>query len=1181
MATPPPGFRPRPENSFEDIYRCLDLGIAVYDPVDEGGDFVLVALNPAAEQISQVTCAEVCGQRLSEAFPGAEDMGITAALRRVHQTGAHESLPPLPYHDEYRGKGWYKNDLYRLDSGQLIAVYSDVTADIGRRAALEESETRYQLLTESLAEGIFDWDAKGDYIYLSPALKAQLGYRNSEFPNSLRSLAAATKPSEQAGILEAFEAYIKGTSTRWDHKYQLRHKNGQYLWVHSRGTALRDVHTGRVLRVLGVHIDIDDEQRAREQSEDRRRTLAALFQSLPDLFFLIDKESLILDYQASKATELYLPPEQFVGRRMVDVIPGEIATQLRPALDTALREQRITTIDYALKVADATQFFEARIAPIDADRAALIARNVTQRKEAEHRLNERVKELQGLYQIYRRAQYESDIEELAAASARLLAEAMQEPGDVYVSLHLVGRQWHYGNEDADGEQFTAAIDDPDNPHSQISIRCSKAEPPLQEEREMLAAAALAIELWIKDERVERQLKVYERIFASTRDQIALIDPDLHYALVNPAYANRIGLSPRDIQGRSVREVVHDDYQTLIEPNLKIALEGSVVQFQHWRAATGDRGLYMNVLYTPYEELGRVRGVIASMHDITDLHDAEAGLRRAAQVFSSSVEAVLMTDQRGQILDANEAFCEITGHSRSDVLGNNVSLLRSGMHSDSFYDAMLQTIASSGRWRGEIWTQRKGGKSIPCLMTVSEVRSETGELTGYVGVFSDITSIKENEQRLELLAHRDPLTGLSNRTELSKHLKSRISRARTEHQPFTLMFIDLDHFKDVNDALGHSAGDHLLKLVTDRLASVLRDNDVLARVGGDEFVALLQGNDTAKNASVIASKILDALKPSFRIASDEVEISASVGICCYPQDGSDAETLLRNADTAMYEAKSAGRNTWRCYSEQMTQAAQRHMLILNSLRRATSRDEMSLLFQPKFDAHSESLCGFEALLRWKHRKLGAIDTQEFITVAEQSGLIDELDYWVFEQVCQHIRHWRSLDLAPPRIAINVSGRTLHDADFFSTLSGLFERYEIAHDEVQLELTETALLPNFSAGNGVLDKVHALGLGIAVDDFGTGYSSLAYLRKLPVTELKIDASFVRDVVANADAAAITRTIFAMAQTLKLQVVAEGVETEEQLEFLRELGTLQIQGYYFSHPLTAKEVQALLEQRKATDR
>jgi diguanylate cyclase (GGDEF)-like protein/PAS domain S-box-containing protein len=1140
-----------------------------------------VALNPAAEHISQATCADVCGRRLSEAFPGADEMGILAALRRVHQSGAHESLPPLQYRDDYRGEAWYTNDLYRLDSGQLIAVYSDVTADIQHRAALEESETRYRLLTESLAEGIFDWDARGDYIYLSPALKAQLGYRDSEFPNSLGSLLATARPCERDEIESAFESFIKGLDTLWDRKFQLQHKSGHYLWIHSRGTVLRDAGSGRALRLLGVHINIDEEQRNQEQSEERRKTLNALFQALPDLFFLLERDSLILDYQASNAIDLYRPPDQFVGKRMIDVLPEEVAVQLQPALDSALAEQRVTSFDYALDTDEGVHHFEARIAPIGADRAALIARNVTQRKKAEHRLQERMKELQGLYQVYRLTQQIRDIEELAPAVARLLAEAMQAPDDVYVSLELVGRQWCHGNEDTDGEEFASSIDDPDYPQSQVGIRCSKAQPPLEEEREMLAAAALAIELWIKDDRAERQLRVYERIVASTRDQIALIDADLRYALVNSAYADRVGLSPRDIQGRSVREVIQDDYTTLIEPNLKTALEGSVVQFQHWRAAVGDQWVYMNVLYTPYEESGRVRGVIASMHDITALHEAEAGLRRAAQVFSSSVEAVLMTDRHGVILDGNEAFFEITDQPRSDVLGNHVSILRSGMHSDSFYDAMLQTIAASGRWRGELWVLRKNGESFPCLMTVSEVRSEMGELTGYVGVFSDITSIKENEQRLELLANQDPLTGLSNRTQLSKHLSSRISRARSEHQPFTLMFIDLDHFKDVNDALGHSAGDRLLKLVSKRLTSVLRDNDVLARVGGDEFVAVLQGNDTTKNASVIASKILEALKPSFQIASDEVEISASVGICCYPQDGTDAETLLRNADTAMYEAKSAGRNTWRCYSEQMTEAAQRHMLILNSLRRATSRKEMSLVFQPQFDAHSQVLCGFEALLRWKHGQLGAIDTQEFIAVAEQSGLIDDLDYWVFEQVCQHIKHWRSLDLAPPRVAVNVSGRTLHDQDFLPTVSGLFKRYEIAHDEVELELTETALLPSFSVGNGVLDKVRALGLGIAVDDFGTGYSSLAYLRKLPVTELKIDASFVRDVVANADAAAITKTIFAMAQTLKLQVVAEGVETKEQLEFLQELGTLRIQGYLFSHPLSAQDAQALLEQRKATNR
>jgi diguanylate cyclase (GGDEF)-like protein/PAS domain S-box-containing protein len=696
---------------------------------------------------------------------------------------------------------------------------------------------------------------------------------------------------------------------------------------------------------------------------------------------------------------------------------------------------------------------------------------------------------------------------------------------------------------------------------------------------MLEAAALALELWLRDERAQAQLETYEHIVANTQDQIALVDEQLRFKVVNAAYAARLGLKPEELEGRYLRDIIfEDDFASLLEPNLKKALNGSTVQFQHWRSAPNGQRMYMNVLYTPYEEHRGIRGVIASVHDISSLYKAEEKLRRAAQVFNSSAEAVLMTDVKGNITDANEAFAEITGYSVDEVLGRNASIIRSDRHPQSFYDEIFNSIRTTGRWRGEIWIRRRNGDLVPCLTTVARVLSDWGELNGYVGVFSDISNIKDNEHRLELLAHHDPLTGLSNRTQLSRSLQNRISRARSEQQSFTLMFIDLDHFKDINDALGHSAGDALLQLAGERLLGVLRDGDVLARVGGDEFVVMLQGMETAQNASTIATKIIEALKQTFSIAGNEVHISASVGICCYPEDGTDAETLLRNADTAMYEAKSAGRGTWRCYSQEMTEAAQRHMTLLAALRQARARGELYLVYQPKFDAHSEALSGFEALLRWRHSGLGAVNTQEFILVAEQAGLISELDYWVLDEVCSQIKDWRQQGLNPPRIAVNISARTLHDTGFIATVSKLLTDHQISSDSIQLELTETALLPGVDGANKALSQIRELGLGIAVDDFGTGYSSLSYLRTLPVTELKIDASFVRDVVSSPDAATIAETIFAMAKSLKLQVVAEGVETRAQLDFLRNLGPLQIQGFYLSRPLSVDDTQRLLTKETA---
>ncbi|EED32827.1 sensory box protein [gamma proteobacterium NOR5-3] len=480
---------------------------------------------------------------------------------------------------------------------------------------------------------------------------------------------------------------------------------------------------------------------------------------MPDLFFLVDSDSRIIDFKTGDTGALYRKPEQFLGKRMSDVLPAGVGSQISAKLAETLEQQSLTSFEYSMTIDRELQHFEARIAPIDATHAALIARNITARKTAHQQLQERMKELDGLYKTYRLIQIETDLEHLAPAVLQVIAEAMQAPDEVHASISIDGRCWEHGDDSADGQIISAPIKSPKDKAARITVRFNQRTPPVAEEEEVLRAVATAIELWLKDDEAQAQLELYQRVVADTRDQIALIDHRLHYKMVNAAYAARLGLNPEELIGKAVGSVIEDQLFTdTIEPKLKEALTGSSVQYQQWRPQPDGSRAYMNVLYTPYKEHRGVRGVIASMHDITDLYQAQEQLRRAARVFSSSAEAVLMTDVDGAITDVNEAFEKIAGYKLEDVVGQHYSILESGRHPPSFFSAIFNDIERTGFWHGEMWNKRRSGEVFPCLITVSQVLSEEGELSGYVAVFSDISSIKDNEHRLELLAHHDPLTG---------------------------------------------------------------------------------------------------------------------------------------------------------------------------------------------------------------------------------------------------------------------------------------------------------------------------------------------------------------------------------------------------------------------------------------
>lgn len=551
------------------------------------------------------------------------------------------------------------------------------------------------------------------------------------------------------------------------------------------------------------------------------------------------------------------------------------------------------------------------------------------------------------------------------------------------------------------------------------------------------------------------------------------------------------------------------------------------------------------------------------------HQDQEHLRQAAVVFDCTREGVLVSDRNGLIVHVNRALVEITGYTPQEVLGQSPSMFKSGRHGPAFYQDVFESLKNTGQWHGEIWNRRKSGEVYPQWQTIRSICDAKGQVSHYVAVFSDISAIKNSQTELMRLAHHDPLTDLPNRLLFTDRTEQALASAQRHKTGCALLMIDLDHFKIINDSLGHNVGDLLLKEVGERLLSVFGKGFTVARLGGDEFAVLIENCSQVAQAAALAQQILEVMKGAFLVDQHQLFISASVGISLFPNDALNAEQLLRNADSALFKAKSSGREGYAMYTEELTAHAQYRVEVASDLRRALEQHELRVFYQPVHDLSTSRLIGVEALVRWQHPQRGLVAPGEFIPIAERTGLIAEIDAWVLEQSCWQMRQWQAAGIELSFVAVNISSRLFARPELYQLVSTVLADTGLDPALLELEVTESAVMDNSEVALEQMHHLRELGLRLAIDDFGTGFSSLLRLKRMPVQKLKIDQGFVAGLPGDDDDVAIVRAVIALAQSMGMQVHAEGIEHIEQAQFLLNYNCDLGQGYWFGRPMPASEL------------
>ena len=663
-------------------------------------------------------------------------------------------------------------------------------------------------------------------------------------------------------------------------------------------------------------------------------------------------------------------------------------------------------------------------------------------------------------------------------------------------------------------------------------------------------------------------KRFRRFFEMNSSTMLLIEPQTGKIVdANESAANYYGYSQTDLIGMFIGNI------NLLSPDsisaeMQMAVDEKRNYFNFLHRLSSGEVRDVEVYATPIVSGGQ-KQLFTIVHDITDRKRAQDSMRVTASVFEITQEGIVITDSSNNIIDVNPAFTRITGYDRNEAVGKNPKILNSGRQDKSFFEAMWQSLDTQKSWRGEIWNRRKSGEIYPEMLSISALCDSDGKVLRHVAVFSDISHLKEHEAELTRVAHYDPLTGIPNRLLLADRMKQNISQTSRDQNMMAVCYLDLDGFKPINDTMGHEVGDAILVEVSKRIENTIRGGDTVARLGGDEFVILLLGLEKGEESQTTLERLLKSIAEPIMVQNQTMRVTASIGVSIYPNDNEDPDTLMRHADQAMYVAKESGKNRYHIYDVEMDKRARNQNTFLQSIRCALEQDQFELYYQPKINLRTKKLVGAEALIRWRHPERGVLPPSEFLRHIENTGLDIDIGEWVTKTALAQMEQWRKEGLSI-EVSINISGYHLESAGFVSKLKQLLFLYpDLPASKLQIEVLETVALNDIKVVREIISSCRELGVSFALDDFGTGYSSLSYLNALPVDALKIDQTFVRDMLEDEGDRAIVAGVIALAKAFHRQTVAEGIETTAHIQVLEGMGCDIGQGYGIARPMPASEL------------
>ncbi|SFR53228.1 bifunctional diguanylate cyclase/phosphodiesterase [Thiomicrospira sp. ALE5] len=673
---------------------------------------------------------------------------------------------------------------------------------------------------------------------------------------------------------------------------------------------------------------------------------------------------------------------------------------------------------------------------------------------------------------------------------------------------------------------------------------------------------------------QKDWQMFQGILDHSSVMIYAFDHNGECLLANQKVAELFGLaSPLDVIGQKREQLMSlQDSNRHFQHDMEVIRSKKPLQLKEDMVKNGKILYFLTDKFPLFDSNNQVFAVGGITYDITEQTEYEKQLTISNEIFNKGQDGIMICDPDGLILSVNNSFEKITGYSEPECLKRNPRFLSSGRHPKTFYQAFWDSLIQFGHWRGEIWNKRKSGEIYPQELSVSAIKDTQGNLINYLGVFNDITAKKQAEEEVVHLAFYDGLTGVANRLLLRERTEQLISEASREPIAFSLMFIDLDHFKEVNDVHGHDMGDLLLKQVTQRINQLIRPQDTLARLGGDEF-AILFPKINPFNSLDLGERLVTTLAEPYLIQDANLHISASIGIALFPDDAKDYNTLLKHADLAMYHAKQSGRNAVHLFKAELESDLNAKVTLETALREAITKQQLSLVYQPQINLANHQIEGIEALVRWTHPQLGIIAPDQFIPIAERSDQIIQITDWVINQALNYLN---KLNQSYPKLklSVNISAKELIKPDFVSRITQHLSRYpSIEPTQLELEITERIAMSNSEAVLAIFNGLNDLGVQLALDDFGTGYSSLSYLKKYSLQVLKIDKSFVDDIGVDEEDEAVCKAIISLAKSIGYQTIAEGVESQQQVDFLLEQGCDFAQGYYFAKPLSPKDLAAML--------